>query len=127
LAASSGTIRLALRSATEHESSADTKGITMSQLLRLGNGDQMLTAKSNSSFKDLFGFMTNASAQTPAPKKQVKDKPFAVEVIKGNSSERIYFASANSDLRVNPQAKDEDALKEKNAQANKTDLVAVPE
>jgi pilus assembly protein CpaB len=129
LAASSGTIRLALRSATEQESSAETKGVTMSQLLRLGNGDQMLTAKSNSSFKDLFSFMTNAPAQAPASKKQVKkDKPFAVEVIKGNTSERIYFASANSDIRVNPQAKDEESLKEKKtAKTTKMDLVAVPE
>jgi pilus assembly protein CpaB len=125
LAASSGSIRLALRSATEHETAGDTKGVTMSQLLRLGNGDPTLTAKSNGSLKDIFSFFSKSKAPAKAVK---KDQPFAVEVIKGNQTERIYFASANSDMRVNPQAKSAESTKDsKDEKPAQLDLVEVQE
>lgn len=131
LAASSGTIRLALRSATENEIAADTKGITLSQLLRVDGVDETLSSKSNSSFKDLLSLMSGGKspAADEAVKKSVqKDKPFAVEIIKGSTTECIYFASANSDLRVNPHAKSEETLKaDKSAQAAPMDLVTVSE
>jgi pilus assembly protein CpaB len=125
LAASSGSIRLALRSATEHETAGNTKGVTMSQLLHLGNGDPTLTAKTNGSLKDLFGFLSKDKKTAKAVK---KDQPFAVEVIKGNVTERIYFASASSDMRVNPQAKSNESTQEyKDNKATRTDLVEVQE
>jgi pilus assembly protein CpaB len=125
LAASTGTIRLALRSATEDSSPSQSKGMTLSQLLRLnGQGEHPTTS---GSLEKLFAFLSSPKAtqavhKTPQVK---KDEPFVVEVLAGNQTETIYFASANSDRRVNPKLTSEPTQDQPETSA--TDLAVVPE
>ncbi len=95
LAASSGSLRLALRSAVD-DKQANTKGITLSQLIApdfMGAGAGGGTF-GNSIALALYG-KSSATAGTINP-----DEPYMVEVINGGKMEQLYFASPESDKRV---------------------------
>jgi pilus assembly protein CpaB len=113
LAASSGTIRLALRSVSDDEPASQGKGITLSQMLRLNpSPENQDPSKSLSKLLSMFNPQTkaDASAETNSSKKH---DPYVVEVLTGSKMERIYFASASSDQRVEPK----DSEKEESSKA----------
>lgn len=101
LAASIGSIRLALRSATDDRPNT-TKGITLSQLITpAGIGV-------NVNNTGTFGTLLALAGKRPSSPAAVSPAagPFIVEVVRDNQVERIYFQSANSDKRVQPKAEE---------------------
>jgi pilus assembly protein CpaB len=123
LAASVGTIRLALRSATESPSPSQSKGITLTQLL--SSNSQGTNPAASTSLNKLFAMFTQSNqkaAQNINRKATVKKaKPFVVEIMRGNEIETIYFASPNSDRRIIPES-DLDPNKDSNKSKPTDDL-----
>ncbi len=101
LAASSGSIRLALRSATD-DSPIQSKSVTLSQLLL--HGADACNSPSSGMFNNFLSLLSSAKKSARTETKVVKpDEPYQVEVLTGTKSEKVYFASADSDQRVDPQ------------------------
>ncbi len=97
LAASTGSIRLALRSATD-DKSASTKGITLSQLVPVDG--MAINATNSGTFGGLLSMVGKKGLTQSLPK---PDEPYRVEVMNGDRTEQIFFASASSDKRVTPE------------------------
>ncbi len=97
LAASTGKIRLALRSATD-EQPTKVKGINLCNLLS-GSND---VASTSSKLANVFTGLVSMSFKKPGSNVQLastntrvvrhKPKPFVVEVMTGDKLERLYFA-----------------------------------
>jgi len=96
LAASMGSIRLALRSALD-DKSASTKGITLSQLVPLDG------TKVDSAEMGTFGELASARGKRGNLTQQNANDPYRVEIMNGDKVEHVYFASADSDKRVEAQ------------------------
>jgi len=103
LAASMGSIRLARRSALDDYKSTLTKGITLSQLVPLDG------AKVDSAEMGTFGELASAKGKRPNSLSQNENDPYRVEIMNGDRVEHVYFASADSDKRVNAKQADEKA------------------
>ncbi|MFA5866234.1 MAG: Flp pilus assembly protein CpaB [Phycisphaerae bacterium] len=110
LAASMGSIRLALRSANDAKSES-TKGITLTQLVPLdGLGDDAVNP--TTAIGSLFSSVTKKPAVNYTHKKI--NQPYTVEVTNGDRTEEIYFASADSDTRIVPKKENTDNEKGEN-------------
>ena len=109
LAASCGTIRLALRGQLDNRP-AFTTGTTLAKVLA-NQGDANGNKASSDMFSRFFALAHKKQAEpvrvkvepkpvekTPAPKVE----PYVVEVLVGDKVERILFESPHSDRRVNP-------------------------
>jgi pilus assembly protein CpaB len=107
LAASSGTIRLALRSVCDDVADSQGRGITLSQMLGMNPASD--NKSSANSLNRLLAMFSPQDKAKSCDKSSVskKDDPYVVEVLSGDKMERIYFASASSDQRVEPKANDE--------------------
>ncbi len=115
LAASTGKIRLALRPAFD-DKPIYTKGINLAKLLSESPALASATNKAGNFLSHLFSFAFKRNANSkhktsnfqPAKvkTKKPKPKPFSVELIKGESSETIYFESPESDKRIDPESLD---------------------
>jgi pilus assembly protein CpaB len=93
LAASSGTIRLAMRAAADDKSSI-TKGVTLNQLVATDN-----YGAESGTFENLFA--TGAKGKQGSTARTLNlDEPYLVEIINGKKTEQIYFAAPDSDKRV---------------------------
>lgn len=126
LAASTGKIRLALRSATDQKSS-ETKGINLTSLLKNSSTLSSQNNKLGKMVTGLFGFVFNRKGNTHKTALtepiRPKPRPFMVEVMTGERLERIYFASSDSDRRVNPGHEDQTPVTPiQLAEPNKPDL-----
>ncbi len=106
LAASTGKIRLALRSAID-EKPAEAKGINLYQLLNGANDKSSPSSKFANVLTGLVGmsFKKKSAITKPVIVKPVikKPQPFMVELMTGDKMERLYFASENSDQRIQPK------------------------
>jgi len=109
LAASTGKIRLALRSAID-EQPAESKGINLCKLLSGTNDKSSPANKFANVFTGLISMSFKKKSATIQPVnkmpiiKKKKPQPFMVELMTGDKLERLYFASANSDKRIEPTA-----------------------
>jgi pilus assembly protein CpaB len=93
LAASTGAIRLALRSVTDDKPS-NSKGVTMAQMLFQEGGMKLSSGSFGTALASL-GAKKSSTLKSP-------NDPYMVEVITGTKLEQIYFASSTSDKRVEP-------------------------
>lgn len=113
LAASTGKIRLALRPAFDNEP-VRTRGHTLVKLLYDNPVSELDKDGSGGLFPKLLSlvFMKGGkNAQKDSKElaekgvsKETKKEPFAVELIKGDTNEVLYFESPDSDKRVDPNA-----------------------
>jgi len=105
LAASEGKIRLVMRGPLDNGSQV-TRGITLAKLLS-GQDQLAQDAPTGLGVNDLFGFLAPKNKTDDANREPVQpssteqaDQPYLVEMIHPDRIERIYFASADSELLV---------------------------
>ncbi len=124
LAASTGKIRLALRSAIDKQPTK-VKGINLCNLLS-GSNDISTSSK----FANVLTGLVSMSFKKPSANVQLaeakpvrkKPKPFVVEVMTGEKLERLYFASPNSDKRIEPPANGREGTNIENQEQDVPDL-----